>query len=90
MTMLLILSVPAVLGGVAYGLFRSRPAPEKVFYLVRCGHCDQKVRYLAEKAGDLARCPRCRQPVALPASPEPLARPRLPHRVGERMQREVG
>lgn len=89
MTMLLILSVAGLLGGVAIWVLRSQPAPEKVFYLVRCGHCDQKVRYLAEKAGDLARCPRCRQSVVLPATPQPLAAPRLPYRVGERMLRRA-
>jgi DNA-directed RNA polymerase subunit RPC12/RpoP len=57
---------------------------------VRCACCEQKVRYLAAKAGDLARCPRCRQPVVLPATPQPLARPRLPYRVGERLLPRAG
>ncbi len=89
MTTLLILVVAAVLGGAAVWVHRAQPAPEKVFYLVRCGHCDQKVRYLAEKAGITSRCPRCRGDVALPATPEPLAAPRLPYRAGERLLRRV-
>jgi hypothetical protein len=85
MTMLLTLTVTGILGCIAAWILRERAAPEKVYYLVRCGHCDQKVRYLAEKGGATSRCPRCRQCVVLPATPEPLARPRMPHRVGERL-----
>jgi hypothetical protein len=44
----------------------------------RCPRCDQKVRYAANRASREAMCPRCRRRWTLPATPEPLAKPRLP------------
>ncbi|HLN26953.1 MAG TPA: hypothetical protein VK395_04370 [Gemmataceae bacterium] len=40
------------------------------FYVFRCPRCNQKVRYLAAKAGRGGMCPRCGERWTLPAMPQ--------------------
>jgi hypothetical protein len=58
--------------------------------VLRCGACDQKMRYSLGKAGGVGQCPRCLHPTRLPRTPLPLAAPRLSYRTGQRLLREIG
>jgi hypothetical protein len=85
MSVLMILSATVLLTGAGCWMLWSRSAPPETFHVVRCAHCAQKVRYAARKAGGTGLCPRCLRCLVLPATPQPLATPRLPYRVGERL-----
>jgi hypothetical protein len=88
MTTLIIVTGAVVIAAAAYYVRRARsPAPEKTFHVVRCGHCSQKVRYPARKAGGIGMCPRCLRCLVMPETPQPLALPHRPCRVGERLVR---
>jgi hypothetical protein len=87
MTVLITLGATVLLLSVAYWVCRPRLARPETFHVVRCGHCCQKVRYLARKAGGSGICPRCFRCLALPETPQPLALPHRPYRVGERLAR---
>jgi len=69
MATVVLLSVGAVLflaaGCIWYG---RRPPGEKCYFFGRCPKCNQKLRFLAEKAGKRALCPRCKEPWTLPAA----------------------
>jgi hypothetical protein len=82
---LLLVGIAALALSAGYYRLRTRPVAETVFYVVRCPACAQKVRYPAHTAGGSGLCPRCLRQVALPDTPQPLARPAAPHRVGQRM-----
>jgi hypothetical protein len=56
-----------------YAWARFRPQPEEPFLVWRCPGCDQKIRYLSEKAGRPALCPRCKHKWTLPMTPSKLA-----------------
>jgi len=62
--------IALVATGLAWA--RQRPAREEPYYHFRCPDCSQKVRYLASKAGRPGMCPRCRQLLTLPETPQQM------------------
>ena len=51
-----------------------KPQEEEVHHLY-CRKCGRKIRYRTGQAGQLARCPMCRQLVRFPEPPAPEKRP---------------
>lgn len=43
-----------------------RGEEEDKHFHVRCGHCQQKIRFRPERAGTISLCPRCRRSLKLP------------------------
>jgi hypothetical protein len=64
------------LGGVAgYCWLRARGPRNTETCHARCPRCEQKIRYLANRAGRVAACPRCRHRWPLPTTPQTMSMP---------------
>ena len=85
MTLIGALALAAVMVLTYRLLNRHRGGEREACHVTRCLSCDQKVRYYARNAGCTGLCPRCLKQLTLPRTPEPLWKPRRPHRVGERV-----
>jgi hypothetical protein len=59
----------AALAGLSWWLFFRLPRAEQS-YSFHCPSCGQKLRYLARKAGQLGKCPRCKQACTFPTGPQ--------------------
>jgi hypothetical protein len=82
-----LLAAGCVAGFIFIRRRRSEPEEFDVFW---CPACEQKIRYLSSRAGQMARCPRCKKYVTLPKRDEQAAirspfRPRI--QVGQVIRR---
>ena len=67
----LLMGLGVAAASVGIVLVRTRRAnPDKEFEVFWCPACEQKIRYSASKAGQIARCPRCKKYVNLPKASE--------------------
>jgi hypothetical protein len=62
----------AVVGGLSWW-FLSRQRRREQSFFFRCAACGQKLRYLARKAGQRGKCPRCNQGCTFPSQPQEVA-----------------
>jgi len=88
-TIILVLFV-LIVGATGIYIWRRPQASQRGrFYVFRCTRCNQKVRYLAAKAGRGGMCPRCGERWTLPAAPQTVPGSDPDHasyleRIGER------
>ena len=64
-------TIVLLVGGI-FAWLRWRPR-EETFLVFRCPRCDQKLRYLASKAGRRGMCTRCGRNSILPTDSEAAA-----------------
>ncbi len=64
----ILLGILAVLASLGSWLVWSRRPKEVPFQCFRCPACDQKLRYLAHRAGRTGICPRCKQRCTFPVT----------------------
>jgi hypothetical protein len=77
----------AIIGIGALLFVRGRAKPEVEYHFFRCESCNQKIRYLASKKGNMGMCPRCRRRCLLTPSSQDFL---VDCRAGEAYQIKVG
>jgi hypothetical protein len=67
------LETVAFLAGIVYLLYLPVVDPTKVFYVLACPYCAQKLRYRAVSLGEIGSCSRCKRMIRFPEEEDALS-----------------